>query len=278
LQSSHGMTANAALTTTAQWDDVWNAAAGLVPRIQTGVFKHHARLLRLFERWLAPGKRFIEIGVGGSAWPAYLAQHFGVEAWGIDNSRPGLELARRAAAEVGQGIHLVEGDFFDASLLPRESFDVVYSGGFVEHFQNSREVMQRLADLVAPGGVVITTVPNLRGLNGGVQGLVDADCLACHVLYDPKSLDRAHGEVGLAAIESARFAGILDLGSVDATKLLAPLPTVARRAYWLVVSRLRKAGETVGTLVGRGDGGRWLSPAIVGVYARQSVSAPENHV
>jgi SAM-dependent methyltransferase len=264
------MPSNAALTTTKHWDNVWtpDTEAGVVPRIETDVSRHQARLLRLFRRFLGPGKRFIEVGVGGSAWPAFLARNLGVEAWGIDNSRPGLELALRSAKEMNQTVHLLDGDLFDQNLLPRESFDVVYSGGFVEHFKDSRPVMQRLHDLVAPRGVVITTVPNFTGLNGILQGFFDPECLACHVLYDPRSLDQAHAAVGLRPIEPANWEGIIDVGSVDMTKALSRLPRLAVRGYWFTMARVRRAGEFMATAIGKTDGGRPLSPAIVGVYQR----------
>ena len=80
---------------------------------------------------------------------------------------------------------LVEGDLFDRSHLPEHAFDVVYSGGFVEHFPSPGAVMERFLELAAPAGVVVTLVPNLGGLNGALQALADPDTFARHVVHTP---------------------------------------------------------------------------------------------
>jgi SAM-dependent methyltransferase len=262
------MTASDALTSVDYWDRVWGPVGerGHVPRIDLEAFRHQARLLELFRRYLAPGKRFIEIGVGGSAWPAYLVQHLGVEAWGIDNSPSGIVLAKQAAGPVR--VRLIEGDFFDATLLPTGKFDVVYSGGFVEHFTDAARVMRRLRELVSPDGVVITTVPNFRGLNGLLQRVADRDTLDRHVLYDPAMLDTAHESGGLEPIERAHYEGILDIASVDVDKRLRGLPNVVRRAWWIGTTRLRWLAERIARSMGRSTGGGFLAPAVAGVYRR----------
>jgi SAM-dependent methyltransferase len=262
------MTASDALTSVDYWDRVWGPAGerGQVPRIDLEHFRHQARMLELFRRYLAPGKRFIEIGVGGSAWPAYLVQNLAAEAWGIDNSPSGIVLAKQAAGPVR--VRLIEGDFFDATLLPTAKFDVVYSGGFVEHFTDPARVMRRLRDLVAPGGVVITTVPNFRGLNGIFQRFLDRECLDRHVLYDPAMLDTAHESGGLEPVERAHYEGIFDIASVDLGRRLSRLPDVMQRAWWVGTSRLRWLSERIARSLGRDHGGGFLAPAVAGVYRR----------
>src|SRR6185503_9630178 len=137
------------------------------------------------------------------------------EGWGIDFSRPGLAMAARAAARAGQKVRLVEGDLFDRTRLPAHHFDVVYSGGFVEHFPDAAPLMRRLAELVRPGGVVVTAVPHLRGLNGWLQRLVDPDCFARHVAFTPHSLDAAHASGGLRPLAPAGYVGVIDLAAAD---------------------------------------------------------------
>ena len=92
-----------------------------------------------------------------------MAKSTQAECWGIDFSRAGLAATQDSARALGVSVELVEADFFDVAALPKESFDVVYSGGFVEHFPDVQPLAQRLCELVRPGGVVVTTVPNLAG-------------------------------------------------------------------------------------------------------------------
>jgi SAM-dependent methyltransferase len=260
-----------ALTDQHYWDDVWTftdgTSGGEAPRVEAGD-RHQAELERVFAAHLAPGARFLEVGAGGSAWPGYLAAHQRAEGWGIDFSRAGLAMAARAAEREGAEVHLVEGDVFDPALLPAGSFAVVYSGGFVEHFPDAAPVMRRLAELLAPGGVVVTTVPNLAGVNGVLQRWVDPDCFARHVVFTPAALDAAHALGGLSPVERARYLGIVDLGSVNFSRAAAKLPAGVLRGIWAGLSLSRRAGEALARRLGAGDGGRWLAPNLIGIYYR----------
>ena len=45
-------------------------------------------------------------------------------------------------------------------------FDVVMSRGFIEHFDEPSSVVDRHLDLLKPGGLLVVSIPNLRGVNG----------------------------------------------------------------------------------------------------------------
>lgn len=259
-----------ALTDLRYWDRVWHFAdehASEAPAIDPNDVVQ-AELGRLFAERLGPGRRFIEVGAGGSAWPAHVSARHQAEAWGIDFSRPGLARAEQAAARAGVPVSLVEGDLFDPVSLPRGVFDVVYSGGLVEHFPDARPLMERLVELLSPTGVVVTTVPNLDGLNGLLQRWVDRRCFARHVVFTPRSLDAAHGLGGLCPVQPARFLGVLDLGAVNFSQWAARLPPLLLKGIWAGISLSRRAGETIARRVGASHGGHLLAPSLIGVYRR----------
>jgi SAM-dependent methyltransferase len=261
-----------ALTDQGYWDAVWSFTDDHLrdaPAIDAEGDAHHAHLDRLFRAQLAPGKRFLEVGAGGSAWPAHVAARHGAEGWGIDFSRGGLGIAAACARRDGVRAQLVEGDFFDPKLLPAGRFDVVYSGGFVEHFPDPGPLMKRMAELLAPGGVVVTGVPNLDGVNGLLQRWVDRDCFARHVVFTPASLDAAHALGGLHPRLPARFMGVLDLGSVNFARLAARLPAPALKLIWAGLSRARRLGERVARGLGAPHGGRHFAPGLIGVYGKK---------
>jgi SAM-dependent methyltransferase len=258
-----------ALTDQSYWDSVWSFTdEHLKDAPSIGADLHQMELMRRFCAYLGTGRRFLEVGAGGSAWPAHVAARLGAEAWGIDFSAGGLSIAAACAARDGVRVRLVEGDFFDAGKLPSGTFDVVYSGGFVEHFPDAAPLMRRMAELLSPGGVVITAVPNLDGVNGVLQKLVDADCYARHIVFTPDSLDDAHALGGLHPVEPAHFFGVMDLGSVNFSKRAAQLPTTALKLLWAALSQSRKAGEKLAGTLGKSDGGRFLAPGILGIYTR----------
>jgi SAM-dependent methyltransferase len=256
-----------ALTDQTYWDGVWQFSGGEAaeapPRVETAMTD---RFLRdAFAAHLAPGRRFVEIGAGGSQWPGHVARTLGADGWGIDFSRSGLILAAQAAADVRARVTLVEGDLFDASCLPAHAFDVVYSGGFIEHFPSPREVMERLAALLAPGGVVVTLVPNLAGVNGLLQSLADHDTYARHVIHTSASLDAAHATAGLTPIVPARYLDLIDLGCVNLSRVAPRLPRNLWRAIDYSMALVRRAGIAVSSRTGS-DGGRLLAPMLGGIY------------
>ncbi len=62
----------------------------------------------------------------------------------------------------------------------REQFDIVVSRGFIEHFTDVDSVVDRHIDLLSPGGYLIVSVPNLRGLNYVLARLLDSSAIPRH--------------------------------------------------------------------------------------------------
>jgi SAM-dependent methyltransferase len=256
------------LTDRAYWDRVWRFTdehLDHAPAVDLGDLHQRRLAARLVSR-LGPGRRFLEVGAAGSPWPAHAAAS-GAEAWGIDFSAQGLAIAAACAARDHVAVRLVEGDLFDPACLPAGSFDVVYSGGFVEHFPDAAPLMRCLASLLAPGGVVVTGVPNLSGVNGFLQKRIDPECFARHVVHTPQSLDAVHALGGLRPVEPAQFFGVFDPGAINFSRVGERLPPAALRLIWFGLSGARRTAETLAELAGAADGGRWLAPGLVGVYS-----------
>ena len=69
---------------------------------------------------------------------------------------------------------------FDLSV--DQKFDVVMSAGFIEHFSDVPSVVDKHICYLKPGGTLIMSVPNLLGLNGLLQKLVDKETYDTHYL------------------------------------------------------------------------------------------------
>lgn len=80
----------------------------------------------------------------------------------------GLELSN--GFEKGD-VEYIESDFFAFDSPKR--YDLVFSIGFIEHFDDTADVIRRHADLVKSGGTLFVALPNFRGLNGWVQRTFD---------------------------------------------------------------------------------------------------------
>lgn len=213
------MSTEARLTEVGYWDGVHAAedrawAGPAVPAPEVGPAGWKARV----RRWLGPrlleamggyddhllwdvilpphlagraGARAVEVGSAPGEFVTRLKDRFGLDPYGIEYSPRGAELNRRvfAAHGVDPG-HVIEVDFFDPELQARhgESFDVVLSRGFIEHFTDVAGVVQRHLDLLRPGGLLVVVIPNLRGLNLALSWLFHREVVAMHNL---EIMDRA---------------------------------------------------------------------------------------
>jgi hypothetical protein len=79
---------------------------------------------------------------------------------------------------------------------PQRRFDVVASFGFVEHFINWREVLERHARLVGEGGCLVVEAPNFTG---AFQSWL-------HRRFDRENYDRHH----IPAMDVGQWAQVLE--------------------------------------------------------------------
>lgn len=124
--------------------------------------------------------RVLEIGC---AEGNFLANLPGVEeGWGIEPSPS-------AAAARGRLHRVIEGTFDDAEpLLPQAHFDVVICNDVIEHMIDHDSFLARIGRYIAPGGVIVGSIPNVRFYENLFQLLLEKDW---H--YVPAGiLDRTH--------------------------------------------------------------------------------------
>lgn len=81
-------------------------------------------------------------------------------------------------------IHCIEHDFF--SYKSDVKYDLVYSIGFIEHFEDTGDVIKRHVDLMANNGNLMIVLPNFLGINGFIQKQFDRHNYDAHNL---KSMD-----------------------------------------------------------------------------------------
>lgn len=127
------------------------------------------------------GARVLEIGCAPGKHLAYIAKFRDAKVTGLDYSEPGIAFCRELFSRLG-----VQGEFRCENLLsttlPAESFDVVYSLGVVEHFDDPRPAIEQHLRLAKAGGLVLITVPNYGGVYGTLQRYFDPENLKIHNL------------------------------------------------------------------------------------------------
>jgi SAM-dependent methyltransferase len=100
---------------------------------------------------------------------------------GIDYSPNGVASSKELFRALGIDGDLRCEDVFQASFDPG-SFDLVYSNGLIEHFEDPYPLVRRHVELAKPGGRILILVPNYGGIYGRIQERVDPKNLAIHNL------------------------------------------------------------------------------------------------
>jgi len=133
----------------------------------------------------APGSSVVEIGSAPGEHLARLSETFGLDPYGIEYSAGGVDVNRTLFASRGlDPRNVIAMDFFSDECLEshKERFDMVVSRGFIEHFQDPASVVERHLALLKPGGLLVITIPNLRGVNYALTRLFHAELLPMHNL------------------------------------------------------------------------------------------------
>ena len=109
------------------------------------------------------GLTILEVGGAYGEYLLYLTRRFNYKAYSLDYSRVGNEQTLETFSKAGIPVQVFERDLFsDNSDLPE--FDIVFSLGFIEHFDDPVIVVAKHLDLLKPGGILLLGVPNYAGI------------------------------------------------------------------------------------------------------------------
>jgi 2-polyprenyl-3-methyl-5-hydroxy-6-metoxy-1,4-benzoquinol methylase len=166
-------------------------------------------VLRLLRSHVEPGASVLEIGCAPGRHLAYLAVERRARVCGVDYSKPGIAYCRELFAHLN-----LEGEFHCedvfSTTLPEGTFDMVYSLGVVEHFDDPRSLIEKHVRLAKPGGLALIVIPNYGGIYGRLQGYFEPQNLEIHNvdIMSPEKL-RSLAPADLAPESSAYPAGRL---------------------------------------------------------------------
>lgn len=160
------------------------------PRWRLGHFELH----RAFQQYLPkqPGLRLIEMGCGSSIWLPYFYREFGYEVVGVDYSHVGVEQAKNNLSRAGgQGL-IIESDFWKLDPDFEGGFDLAFSFGVVEHFDEPETIIAHFNSFLKRGGIMITYIPNLVGIMGPLLKLANREFYEMHRLISLEKLIEYH--------------------------------------------------------------------------------------
>ena len=173
------------------------------------------------------GSTLLEIGSAPGLNLIRLCRKFQFQPWGIEYSPVGATANRATFGREGYPeTNLIEGDIFDEQLIQAHEnrFDIVYSAGLIEHFENPRDLIARHVRLAAPGGFIVITVPNLHGVNAFLLKVLNPALLDIHNLELMKldNFRQAFADCGA----EMKYSGLL--GFFDSDIVFAPVTPMGR--------------------------------------------------
>ena len=190
------------LTTKNYWEYVWKDIR--LPAIA----KPSSDLQEVLNSCLPRGSKLnlLEIGCAPGRWMAYFYKNFGYAVDGIEYADDAVEITRQNLQMQRVPGRVVNEDFFKFE-ADDVSYDVVFSGGFLEHFEELDFVVDKMSFLTTK--YIITIVPNLCGLNGLISKIFRPKIYNAHKKIDSALLKKLHEQANIKTLFCNYTGGIL---------------------------------------------------------------------
>jgi 2-polyprenyl-3-methyl-5-hydroxy-6-metoxy-1,4-benzoquinol methylase len=203
------------------------------------------------------GLSFFEVGCAPGGISAEFCTRLGYEANGIDYAADPREiesLIRAKGASVGR---IYREDFL--KWQPERQYDIVASFGFIEHFEDPDQIVDRHFQLARPGGYVVITVPNFARGQKVLHWLFDRENLRLHntKCMSLRFLNRAARRNNARLIEARYAGGQYDFWVGGNHKL----SWLGMRLMWRTTALLARLSKLLPDGVNP-----WFSPFIIAVY------------
>ncbi len=150
------------------WEDYWNNKRDeLIGEVEQKGYQHRELDTIIANKHIAS---IIELGGFPGTFSVYVKKKYNLETALVDYfiDRSIVEDLLLANKLEKDSIHLLEDDLTLTHEITKK-FDLVYSLGLIEHFKDTKGIIQRHLDFLQPGGELLIIIPNFRGINGWLQ-------------------------------------------------------------------------------------------------------------
>jgi SAM-dependent methyltransferase len=199
--------------------------------IRSAIAAHRLAVVRR----LAPAGPWLDVGCATGALLA-AARDAGIDAEGLEMSRPAIEHARARGLRVHEGV--VE------RFAPERRYAAVTAFDVVEHLRDPLGFVRRVGAWLLPGAVLVLTVPNIESVTARLMGrywyfYAPPDHLH---YFTPATITRLLTDAGLSGVTVARASKPLTLEyAAQSLEQFNPrLGRLARATVALAPARLRR--------------------------------------
>ncbi|MDD3518247.1 MAG: class I SAM-dependent methyltransferase [Chromatiales bacterium] len=234
------------LTDRQTWNEVYRTRESVCVPFVEGHWREYAstQALQHLQALGLAGRRVLEVGGGDSTFLTFLARKYPDARFSaLDYSSEGCERLRARAGRESVSVAVHEMDLFDPAPSLLHSFDVVYSLGVVEHFNDLPAVLAAKKRLLAPGGRMFSLIPNLSSpLLRWLMRRWSPEVYDLHVPHDWRSFLGAHAAAGLSVVEHG-YVGSTEFGMLSIAADRLDDTRRADRLTYLWLTRLSKAAH-----------------------------------
>ncbi|HSQ60806.1 MAG TPA: class I SAM-dependent methyltransferase [Acidobacteriota bacterium] len=232
---------------------------------------YHQVFTRCLESLPRPAS-VLEIGCAASSWLPYFSRQHACRVFGLDYTQEGVDLARENLKLQGQEGRVEWGDLLSDERTFDQEFDLVVSFGVMEHFRPTEAVLRRAAAYLKPGGLLVTQIPNLRGVFGWGLRAFRRGLYDIHVPMSLDELKESHAKAGLQPFEIPGYVGPLRLNMLFSSVVPRRWPRLVRAGIATAGDLGSRAANAALSLPILNRARRWTVPDLVVVY-RKPVSA-----
>ncbi len=123
-------------------------------------------------------KTIIEIGGYPGRYLAYLSDKYNLIPTSLDFNSDSEKISQSMEVFDVKEFYTIQKDFFDYT--PIQEYDVVISNGFIEHFEDFDDALDRHLLYLKKGGTLFISIPNMRNYIKYYKYLVDKNNLDIH--------------------------------------------------------------------------------------------------
>ena len=193
------------------WNSIYKRSETTKVAVNTKrVFRHYSQILfwKLCDKYLPKekGLKILEVGCAPGVNGVDFNQKFEYQPFGVDYSPAGCELTKKVFAASGNDPNnVILADFFSDEFQEKykNHFDIVSSFGFIEHFDDCENVVDKHLNLLKKDGYLLITIPNFRGfVNFNLLRFFNKEIIEIHNLeiMDDKKFEKLFDMEGLTKL------------------------------------------------------------------------------
>jgi SAM-dependent methyltransferase len=149
------------------FDQLYDEGHAVQRALRAGLFNRREFALEVARSYDAPS--VLDVGGGSGRIGELLLEQGASRYVDVDLSDSMLDLARNRLSRFEDKVMLVQGDFLETAVPG--SFDVALALGYFDYIANAPAHVQRISELLAPGGSIVASFPRWTWTKGPIRKL-----------------------------------------------------------------------------------------------------------